>query len=121
MIKALVFKDHVPPSSSPIWPLLGAGRFLNKTLCPRAKAAALHSSRGVTSITGTHLGQGMPFTRNTLITMQEVLHAGFPLFTTSTQAQRISTGQHSERSLAKSKLSEPRQSNLGNFNKYQNG
>lgn len=73
MIKALVFKDHVPPSSSPIWPLLGAGRFLNKTLCPRAKAAALHNSRGVTSITGTHLGQGMPFTRNTLITMQEVL------------------------------------------------
>lgn len=90
-----------------IKPLLGASRLLNGTLCLRAKAAALHNSRGVTSITGTLVGQhnhnsaGSPF-------MQ-----GFPLFTASTQAQRISTG-HSERSLANQSYQQ-RQSNLGEF------
>lgn len=82
---------------------------------PRAKAATLYSSRGVTSITGTHLAQGMPFTRNTLITMQEVLSCRVSIVYNFHPGPGNKYRAAFRKEFSKSKLSELRQSNLGEF------
>lgn len=46
MIKILIFLDHVPPNSSPVWLLLGAGRLLDG-LFPRARAGVRDYSCGL--------------------------------------------------------------------------
>lgn len=94
--------------------LVGAGRFLNKTLCPRAKAAALHSSRGVTSNNRYTRPKGC-HSQGTLMTMQEVLSYRLSIVYNFHPDPENKYRAAFRKEFSKSELSELRKGNLGEF------
>lgn len=110
MTKTFIFQDHAPPSSSSIWPLPGAwGRQSVKwNLMPNGQGCCPTQLEGCT---GTHT-KG-PFIRNTTVSSQKSFHAE-----TCTVYNYPGPGNKCRagfRRFSRLKLSEQRQSNLGEF------